>query len=39
MGKALGAMTERIPLPTSLAVVEALACRKALIFARELSIF
>lgn len=33
------AMSERVPLPTSAATVEVLACRKALVFAKELSIF
>lgn len=38
-GYVTGAMTERVFLPSSPAVVEALACRRALVFANELSIF
>ncbi|KAK9994722.1 hypothetical protein SO802_024425 [Lithocarpus litseifolius] len=38
-GNVIGTMTERIQLPSSLAVVEAMACRRALLFAKELSIF
>ena len=37
-GRVLGAVAERIPIPNSPAIVEALACRRAMIFARELSI-
>ena len=37
-GKVIGSLSERVPLPTSPAVVEALACKKALSFAKELSI-
>ena len=37
-GKVLGAVAERIPIPNSPAIVEALACRRAMIFARELSL-
>lgn len=33
------AMSERVPLPTSAATVEVLACKRALVFAKELSIF
>ncbi|XP_075642157.1 uncharacterized protein LOC142613591 [Castanea sativa] len=35
----IGALAERIPIPMSVATVEALACRRALIFAKELCIF
>ena len=35
----IGALSERISIPISMATVEPLACRKALIFAEELSIF
>ena len=38
-GQVVGALAERIPIPKSAATVEALACRRALIFAKELSIF
>ena len=38
-GNVIGAMTERVRIPSSPAVVEALACRRALFFAKELSIF
>ena len=38
-GSVLEALVERIHLPSSPAVVEALACRRALYFAKELSIF
>ena len=38
-GSVLGALAERIHLPSSPAVVEALTCRRALYFAKELSIF
>ena len=34
----LGAVAERISIPISPAIVEALACRRAMLFARELSI-
>ena len=37
-GKVLGVVAERIPIPNSPAIVEALACRRAMIFARELSL-
>ena len=35
----IGALAERIPLPCSIATVEALACRRAVLFAMEMSIF
>lgn len=35
----IGALAERIPLPSSIATVEALACRRAVLFAMELSVF
>ena len=35
----IGALSERISIPTSAATVEALACLRALIFAKESSIF
>nr|XP_023913700.1 uncharacterized protein LOC112025280 [Quercus suber] len=38
-GSVIGALAERIQLPSSPAVVEALACRRALYFAKKLSIF
>nr|POE46162.1 hypothetical protein CFP56_68622 [Quercus suber] len=38
-GNVFGAMIERVQLPSSPVVVEALACRRALFFAKELSIF
>ncbi|XP_075650159.1 uncharacterized protein LOC142620719 [Castanea sativa] len=38
-GSVIGALAERIHLPASPVVVEALACRRALYFAKELSIF
>ena len=37
-GRVLGAVAECIPIPMSPAIVEALACRRAMLFARELSI-
>ncbi|KAK9992310.1 hypothetical protein SO802_027295 [Lithocarpus litseifolius] len=37
-GRAASALAERIPIPTSAAIVEALACRRALIFAKELNL-
>ena len=38
-GSVIGALFEWIPLPTSAATVEVLACRRALLFVKELSIF
>ena len=38
-GQVVGALAERIPIPKSAATVEALACRRALNLAKELSIF
>ena len=38
-GRVIGSLAERIPLPISAAMVEALACRRALLFAKELCIF
>ena len=38
-GSVVGALAKRIPLPLSVAMVEALACRRAILFAKELSIF
>ena len=38
-GHVVGTLAERIPIPKSAATVEALACRRALAFAKELSIF
>lgn len=35
----IGALVERIPLPLSVATIEALACRRAVLFVKELSIF
>nr|POE90944.1 hypothetical protein CFP56_05317 [Quercus suber] len=37
-GHIVGALAERIPIPMSAATVEALACRRALYFAKEFSI-
>ena len=37
-GYVIGAMCERESLPTSPTVVEALACRRALVFAKELCV-
>lgn len=37
-GKAVGALSERIPLPHTVDVVEALVCRRAVSFAKELEI-
>lgn len=36
--RVVGALAERIPIPTSAAIVEALACRRTLFFAKELSL-
>nr|XP_023901141.1 uncharacterized protein LOC112012994 [Quercus suber] len=38
-GSVVGALAERIPLPPSVATVEALACTRAVLFAKELSVF
>ena len=35
----IGALAEKIPLPNAVATVEALACRRAIIFAKELCLF
>ena len=37
-GIVIGALAEQIPLPNSVAFVEALACRRAVLFAKEMSI-
>ena len=37
-GRVIGALAERIPIPTSPAIVEALACWRAMVFAKELSL-
>ena len=37
-GKVVGALSERIPLPHTVDVAEALACRRAVSFAKELGI-
>lgn len=37
-GRVVGALAEQIPITTSAAMVEALACRRALIFAKELNL-
>ena len=37
-GRVIGALAERIPIPTSPAIVEALACRRAMVFAKELTL-
>ena len=38
-GRVMGSLAERVPLLTLAAMVEALACRRALLFAKELCIF
>ena len=38
-GSVIGSLSQRISLPSSVATVEALACRRAIQFARELRIF
>ena len=38
-GLVIGTLAERIPLPCSVATVEALACRRAVLFVKEMSIF
>ena len=38
-GRVMGSLAERVLLPTSTATVETLACRRALLFAKELCIF
>nr|POE51000.1 putative ribonuclease h protein [Quercus suber] len=38
-GSVIGSLMERIPLPLAVASVEALACRRAVLFAKELCIF
>lgn len=38
-GRVMGSLAERVPLLTLAAMVEALACRRALLFAKELYIF
>ena len=38
-GQVVGALAKRIPIPKSAAIVEALTCRRALNFAKELSTF
>ena len=37
-GRVIGALAERIPIPTSPAIVEAFACRRAMVFAKELTL-
>ena len=37
-GRVICALAEGIPIPTSPAIVEALACRRAMVFAKELSL-
>ena len=37
-GRVVSALAKRIPIPTSAAIVEALACQRALIFAKELNL-
>ena len=39
LGSVIGALSEWILLPTSAATIEALACRRVMVFAKELSIF
>ena len=38
-GRVIGALVEKIPLPNVVATVEALACRRAMFFAKELGLF
>lgn len=38
-GLVIGALAEQIPLPTSAATVEASAYKRAILFAKEMSIF
>ena len=38
-GRVIGALAEKIPLPNAVATVEALACRRAMFFAKELGLF
>ena len=38
-GSVIGALAKRIPLPPSVATVESLGCRQAILFAMELSVF
>ena len=38
-GSMIGALMERIPLPLAVATMEALACRRVVLFVKELSIF
>lgn len=38
-GYMIGALSERIPIPVSVATVEVLACERAMAFAREVSVF
>ena len=37
-GRVVGALAKRIPIPTTATIVEALACQRALIFAKELNL-
>ena len=37
-GRVIGALAERIPIPTSPAIVEALTCQRAMVFAKELNL-
>ena len=38
MGEAIGALTMPIPLANSVATMEALACRRAVLFAKEIGL-
>ena len=38
-GRVIGALVEKIPIPNAVATVEALACRRAMFFAKELCLF
>lgn len=38
VGEAIGALSMPIPLSTSVVVMEALACRRAVLFAREIGL-
>ena len=38
-GRVIGALAEKIPIPNAVATVETLACRRAMLFAKELCLF
>ena len=37
--RVIGALAKKIPIPSAVAMVEALACRRAMFFAKELCLF